>query len=140
MKSFIPVLFLFLSCKPATNPDLSFFIGTWYDGNNSYEVWEKSGNGLEGYGYTLSDSIKKISEYLRMYKYKGDLMYEATVPDQNNGKPVSFKLTSSDFSTFIFENPNHDFPTTIKYSRYADTLWVEVSGSQRSLSLKMVKQ
>ncbi|NJN42986.1 MAG: hypothetical protein HC811_12910 [Flammeovirgaceae bacterium] len=49
--------------------------------------------------------------------------------DQNEGKPIPFKKSFSDKSTFVFANPQHDFPQTITYSfQSKDDLTVTISG------------
>jgi hypothetical protein len=41
--------------------------------------------------------------------------YEATVSDQNSGKPVRFKLIGLTDNKMIFFNPEHDFPKKVEY-------------------------
>ena len=58
-----------------------------------------------------------------------ELFYIPTVKEQNSGKAVKFKLTSSSDTQLIFKNPKHDFPHTISYTQISnDTLLAEISG------------
>ena len=95
--------------------------GTWQrttkDGF-AYESWEiKKPNLMLGKGYTGSGNETILLENLRLFIENGKIIYEATVPDQNGGKPVRFPMVEADRSNkeFIFENPAHDFPQRIVY-------------------------
>lgn len=61
---------------------------------------------------------------------KGEtLRYIATVKGQNDGKPVTFNSTSETENKLIFENPQHDYPQKITYTKGANnTLTAEISG------------
>jgi hypothetical protein len=43
------------------------------------------------------------------------IFYEATVFQQNNGKPISFELTAYSKNEMNFENKFHDFPKKMHY-------------------------
>jgi hypothetical protein len=69
------------------------------------------------------------SEIVTLEQKGADLFYVPTIEDQNDGKPVTFKLTESTDSKLVFENPNHDFPQKIAYTKVdADNLVAEISG------------
>lgn len=61
---------------------------------------------------------------------KGEtLTYLATVRGQNDDKPVAFPSTSETASKLVFENPQHDYPQKITYTKGANnTLTAEISG------------
>lgn len=56
------------------------------------------------------------SETIRLYQRQGDLYYEPTTAGQNDAMPVAFKLTSFSDTSFVAENPEHDFPKRISYT------------------------
>jgi hypothetical protein len=56
-----------------------------------------------------------INERVALTRTKKDVFYTSTVEDQNDKKPVAFKLTSANGNVFVFENPEHDFPKRIVY-------------------------
>ncbi|MBX3044256.1 MAG: hypothetical protein KIT33_03730 [Candidatus Kapabacteria bacterium] len=120
-----------------------FLLGTWKMENKEvYEHWDKlNENTLKGFSYKLKDGQMLISEYLDIRKVGKEILYSATVLKQNSGNPVDFKLTKTD-STYIFENPNHDFPKKIVYQRLTDTeIYVQVSdGKQKGFAYKMQKE
>ncbi|PXY42449.1 hypothetical protein DMB65_03710 [Flavobacterium cheongpyeongense] len=61
---------------------------------------------------------------------KGEtLTYIATVKGQNEDKPVSFPSTSESNTKLVFENPKHDYPQKITYTKGANsTLVAEITG------------
>ncbi|MFH6997172.1 DUF6265 family protein [Flavobacterium sp. FlaQc-57] len=62
---------------------------------------------------------------------KGEtLTYIATVKGQNDDKPVEFPSTAESDKQLVFENPKHDYPQKITYTKGANnTLTAEISGN-----------
>jgi uncharacterized protein YciI len=111
-----------------------FLEGTWKkDNTEEYERWDKAGqNRLKGISYTLVDGNQKISEYLEIVQEKKKVIYKATVLSQNNGNTIPFTLRLVGKS-YIFENPKHDFPKKIQYTRTGDhSLLVQVSDGDKN--------
>jgi hypothetical protein len=121
-----PALFLFLpalllsGCTPILK-QLHHLEGTWQRSTKSglaYEAWKiEKPNLMLGKGYEGTGPETTVQETLRLFVEDGKIIYEATVPVQNEGKPVRFPLvkTSGDGKAFIFENPAHDFPQRLVY-------------------------
>jgi len=110
-----------------------FLQGTWkVEAEELYEHWDKPNTQhLKGFSYSIKDGQLAVSEYLDITQKGKDIIYMATVLNQNQGKGIEFLLTSSD-SVFIFENLNHDFPQKISYRKLADSaIFVQVSGENR---------
>jgi uncharacterized protein YciI len=130
-----------LTFAQSTLPD--FLVGTWkMEHKEVYERWDKlNENSLKGFSYTWKDGQMYISEYLDISKVGNKIMYSATVLEQNSGKPVFFTLTKTD-STYVFENPKHDFPKKMVYQKRNDTeILVQVTdGKQKGFAFKMIKQ
>ncbi len=58
------------------------------------------------------------------------LTYKATVKGQNDDKPVFFPSTSETDQQLIFENPKHNYPQKITYTKGTNnTLTAEISGN-----------
>jgi hypothetical protein len=115
---FLSLFALLSSCGTKTeDTSLDFLTGTWKRENmERYEVWEQvSPQELKGYSYKLENGEKIITETLVIRKDKGQFVYEATVPDQNEGKTVPFTLNPAIDSLLSFENASHDFPKKIQY-------------------------
>ncbi len=57
------------------------------------------------------------------------VFYNVSVKGQNKDQAVSFYLTSSDDDKLVFENPNHDYPSKITYSKISkDSIVAEIFG------------
>lgn len=104
--------------------------GHWQvEGKETYEVWRIEGEKLTGEGYKLIDGKKHITERLVITQVGDDVFYMATVPNQNAGATISFKLNNSYKDRLVFENPDHDFPNKISYEQVdPDRFYVQVSG------------
>ncbi|GAB5554462.1 MAG: hypothetical protein Sapg2KO_40530 [Saprospiraceae bacterium] len=93
MKLLIPlfVLSLLSSCTDKTIAELDFLVGTWKRENvEQFEVWErKSAHQLIGYSYRIKEGQKSITETLVIKKVGDQFVFEATVPDQNEGRTVN---------------------------------------------------
>jgi uncharacterized protein YciI len=131
MRVFLLIAFLFgsgnLFCQ-VIFPD--FLSGTWkVSGKDNYEHWNATnGPTLRGVGYSMKNGLPSITEYLEIRKEGSTVFLIATVPNQNNGESIRFKLTQ-DGAKFSFENPDHDFPKKIVYDRLdQDNLQVSLSG------------
>lgn len=134
----------FVSCQKKEKTELSikafdqiekanWLVGEW--GNTSKEgvlteQWSKENDSiLKGKGFLVVGKDTVFSENI-IIEQKGDsLFYVPTIKGQNEGKRVSFKLTSATGNELVFENPKHDFPQKIAYKKIsADSLVAEVSG------------
>ena len=76
---------------------------------------------------TIKDDRLAAFEFLRIVERDGGLVYIA----QPNGRPpTEFVLTVMTADSATFENPAHDFPKMIRYTRRADgSLEARVSGA-----------
>ena len=131
---------------PATD-SLDWVIGTWVretSRGQRFEAWSRvSPCTMEGLAFATGGGAERVTEYLRLEQFGVDLFYTAKTLE--NPMPTAFRLTSSGGSRFVFENPAHDFPTTITYSRIAaDSLLVRIegpmNGAPRSIDFRFVRQ
>ena len=76
---------------------------------------------------TIKDDRLAAFEFLRIVERDGSLVYIA----QPNGRPpTEFALTRIGADSATFENPSHDFPKMIRYTRRPDgSLEARVSGA-----------
>ena len=123
---------------------LGFLEGTWKRENKeNYENWKViNGAQLEGSAYQMKAGQKLTKEYFSIKARSGKIVYQAIVPDQNNGKAIDFELNESLKNKYSFENLSHDFPKKIQYTKLNDTtIFVEVLGEQdKGFSYKMMKR
>src|SRR5690349_11682056 len=93
--------------------------GNWVMKNGNRvigEEWLKVSNDrMDNRGYFVRNSDTIITERVTLTNTPEGIFYTSTVTDQNNSKPVSFRLTMSEGRRFVFENALHDFPKRIIY-------------------------
>ncbi len=113
------ISFMAIACTPAIKI-FDWLSGTWEMPTKRgvmVEKWEHfEKNNMKAESYRISDGQKVPLETIEIKWENGDFWYIPTVPDQNEGKPVPFKMVSIDGnSKFTFENLEHDFPQRIIY-------------------------
>jgi hypothetical protein len=93
--------------------------GTWKMSTRRgaiYEEWKKmDDNYLQNKGYMIKGNDTIINERVALRNTREGIFYTSTVEDQNNKQPIAFKMTGSENNSFVFENPQHDFPKRIVY-------------------------
>ena len=110
------------------------------------EEWKVvSKNYMQSKGYYIKGKDTLMNERIALRKSKEGIFYTSTVKDQNNRRPVVFKLTSSEEKRFVFENKDHDFPKRIVYQFIgADSLHAfiddGVQGTKQAQHFYYVKQ
>jgi len=116
-----------------TIKNLSWLAGKWQDTTSdgiTYENWtivnDSVMNGISG---MIKGKDTTVYETIALQLQRDGLFYIPTVKDQNEGKPVPFKLTQAVGDSFVFENPQHDFPDKITYTKIsAAALLAKISG------------
>lgn len=113
-----------------------WLIGSWKNKSAKtldIETWKKLNDSIFlGRSYSLQGTDTVSSEHIRIEQHSGKLYYIPTVKNQNNGKAITFTLTSSSKNQLVFENPEHDFPQKITYSQITkDSLIAEISGTRK---------
>ncbi|MEO6304435.1 MAG: DUF6265 family protein [Bacteroidia bacterium] len=113
----------------------NWFLGSWQNNSpegNMVEMWKKKNDStLAGKSFFIVGKDTVSSEIVSLEQRGKDLFYIPTVKDQNGAQAIKFTLTNSAENTFVFENPQHDFPTKITYKKINnDSLVAEISGIQ----------
>ncbi len=100
---------------PSGLSDFDWILGKWQiNESNSFEEWEKVDDDLyRGKGYQVRKNDTLITETINIVRRGKYLFFIPSVTDQNDGKPVEFKLLSKKKGKFVFENKEHDFPQRI---------------------------
>ena len=161
-KFLIAVVGLSILCAWTTKQTIDikkaeWLIGTWEnlpDGKagktpkgSIYETWSKTnGNEFSGKSYIVKEKDTIVFEKIRLAQEQDGLFYIPTVKNQNNGLPVRFAAKTISKTQLVFENPQHDFPQIISYTKIgADSLVAEISGikngqeRRQTFSMKRVK-
>lgn len=125
---------------------MEWLIGSWKGSmpeGGLGESWIKLNDStFKGKGFFTSGKDTVSSESIELLKRGKDLLYIPTVKEQNEAQPVSFTLSAASGNTWVFENPAHDFPQKISYTRISgDSLLAEISamsaGKLRSEKFRM---
>ena len=115
----------------------NWFLGRWEnntpDGIFS-EGWKIENDSVfTAKSFFIKENDTLFSETIRLEQKENNLFMIVTVPNQNEEKPVAFKLTSSTSDFLVFENPEHYFPKKITYKLVTkDSLYAEISGDGKS--------
>ncbi|MCY1518927.1 hypothetical protein D9M68_536620 [compost metagenome] len=120
--------------KPTTDiTKAEWLIGTWENKTmrgNIYESWVKTNDKvLTGKSYLKREKDTIVFENLQLIQEKEGLVYIPIVKNQNGGLPVRFTAKTISETQLVFENPKHDFPQVISYTKITpDSLVAEISG------------
>jgi hypothetical protein len=122
--------------KSSSIAQAKWLIGSWKNQSAKtldIETWKKLNDStFVGGSYSLAGTDTVSSEHIRLEQHAGKLYYIPTVKNQNNGKAVTFTLTSANQKQLVFENPEHDFPQKITYTQITkDSLLAEISGLRK---------
>ncbi|HEY6504183.1 MAG TPA: DUF6265 family protein [Chitinophagaceae bacterium] len=92
--------------------------GTWQsEDGKSFERWIKNEDGsFQTTVFSIKGADTSWIESGKVYPENGQWVFENTVKDQNDGKPVKFVSSSLSENSVQFSNPAHDFPTDINYT------------------------
>jgi hypothetical protein len=120
------------SAALAETPDLGWMSGHWRsteDGVVSEEFWTDAAGGLMlGANRTVSDGRAVAFEHMRIYTPLPGSEAATVYCAQPGGTPATcFALVSWEDGRAQFENPDHDFPQRITYSREGDRLTATIS-------------
>ena len=124
----------------ATITQLSWLSGVWVRPDGSDERWTPAAGGsMIGVSRTLRNGVLAEFEFLCIVQRDGGLVYQAM---PNGRSPATdFRMTRIDENSVTFENPKHDFPKMIRYSRRADgALDAVVSAGDRSITFTFTRQ
>lgn len=106
---------------PKSVADLAWMTGTWtaVEGDSiQEECWSRPLGGiLVGTGRTVIGGRARFFEYLRIEERDGGLVYVASPLGRGT---TDFRLTDGGSRRARFENPTHDWPTSIEYELRAD--------------------
>jgi len=116
---------------------LSWLLGRWESKSDEgmlSETWAKLNDSTftaETYFEIQGDTV--FTEKIRLEEDRKGISYVPVVSDQNDGKPIIFKLIYSGKESAVFENKAHDFPQRIQYNVAGDSLTAIVSGMEKGL-------
>lgn len=119
----------------------NWLVGEW--GNRSKEgilteTWTiENDSTFSGKTYFITGKDTAFTETIQLMEKNNKLHYMPTISDQNEGKQVTFLMTSSTDNQLVFENKGHDFPQKIIYSKVTnDSIVAEISGMKEGKESK----
>lgn len=130
MQRLLLLLFVCVSVPAEEVNSRGFLSGCWAFSRGPLAVeeqWTKpAGGALLGLSRTMRDGRMVFHEYLRIEREGADVVY---TPQLSTGaRPVAFKLVRLTKDEAVFENPDHDFPQRIIYTRTAGGLTARTEG------------
>lgn len=116
---------------PAASPSIDslswlagHFVTEGPEGSGSEELWLPAKAGLmTGMNRSVSRKGHASFEFLRIEQRPDGVVY---VAQPGGGAPTEFRLTRSEGTLAVFENPAHDFPKRLAYRRVGDALTARV--------------
>ena len=128
-----PILFLLgASCWAQEVSTLSFLTGCWAMNDGPMVIEEEWGkpaaDGMLGFSRTLKAGKTVFSEFMRIEKRGGQLIYTPRIGTKES--PVEFKMIRQTASEIVFENLAHDFPQRILYRSVEGGLAARIEGKQ----------
>jgi 2-iminobutanoate/2-iminopropanoate deaminase len=80
------------------------------------ETWtKKDEHSMIGKSFGIANGNTTLQETVLWTKEADGIYYIPVTEDQNDQKPIRFKMTSGEKNRYVFENPAHDFPKRIVY-------------------------
>ncbi|HSC36963.1 MAG TPA: DUF6265 family protein [Chitinophagaceae bacterium] len=103
------------------------------------ERWQKiNDTEMRSQGFRISGHDTIMQERVQLIQKGNDIFYISTVSNQNESKPVSFRLSEIKGQCFTFANPEHDYPQFIVYDIISpDSLHAWTDGKSNGKDLKI---
>lgn len=115
LTTLVTILFI-ASSASAQKKEFAWLIGTWkLKDKNIVETWslDEDGKSLKGVSMKVNGNESTILEETRLV-YKNNSFYYVADVTGNQGA-IDFKMSSFNETSFVSENPTHDFPKLIRY-------------------------
>ncbi|MBL8518942.1 MAG: hypothetical protein JNM76_18425 [Betaproteobacteria bacterium] len=122
-----------LLCTFAQAQDIAaagFLAGNWVEKTErgeTQEMWAAPRGDMMAAVNSSLRGTRAGFEFLRIVKRDGKLIYLASPGGRT--PPTEFPLKENGENRLVFENPTHDFPTRILYTRDGDTLIARIEGT-----------
>ena len=134
------LLLTIFSCQTANKTNKpSFLYGNWErindkEGQKTYEIWNEN---LTGIGFTLKDKDTVFKEILSIVSMNDILTLKV---EGVNKTATLFKITQQTDTSFVAQNPTHDFPTKIRYWLDNKQLKAHVSNNEFGIDFVFKKR
>lgn len=120
----------------------SWLLGTWTDSSKmgkATETWQKENDSTySAESFIVSEKDTIFYEQVKLEQRNNEIYMIVKTRGQNDNEAVNFKLRSENAEALAFENPQHDFPTLITYTKIkSDSLYAEISGITKGQERKI---
>ncbi len=111
----------------------NWLIGKWEEKTDTSlmaEYWNLESDSLmRGVAMYILKGDTNFFETITIEARNGEIYYTPIVAGQNVGESVPFKLTIAQDTSFVFEDPKHDFPQKVVYEFHLpDNLYAYIEG------------
>lgn len=111
----------------------NWFLGSWQNNTSDgdfTEIWKQKNDSVYlGVSYVIVKTDTVFYESISLKQKNKKWNYIVSVKNQNNEQPISFEMTSMTPNQLVFENPKHDFPSKITYTKITqDSIVAKISG------------
>lgn len=115
--------------------EVKWLIGSWRNSTKEgvlRENWNQLNDStLSGKTIFVAEKDTLFTETIEIIQVNDNLLYNTKISNQNDGKTVSFKASTLTENKIVFENPKHDFPQKIVYTKISsDSLVAKISGNK----------
>ena len=120
---------LALGGSAADSPSADWIVGHWLScegGREVSESWAGGGGLWAGVGITRRAGVETRFEWMRIGPAAGGRLSFFASPQ--GAAVTEFPLKQSGPASLVFENPTHDFPQRVLYSRAGDVLTGAIEG------------
>lgn len=103
------------------------------------ETWRYvNGNTLVGEVVQKPQSgVQKTVETIELRCSSDTCLYLPTLPNQNGGRPIPFRISEQTDTSFFAINPAHDFPKGIRYTlKSGGVLEAQLEGLEKGKPVK----
>ena len=137
---FTALALLLLAGEKPSVATFKWLQGSWketYTGD--IEQWVFTDSVARGSSYSANEQGRlNLTETIDLVNKDGACYYIPTVLNQNGAKPVEFKIVSFTETSFVAENPSHDFPQRIVYKlKNPNTLSAYIEGKHDGKRLRI---
>jgi len=130
---------IFTACKkedekaPLEIEKVKWISGEWQNKSKDgilTESWERINDTVfNAVCYFVHGKDTLHNEKISLLQSDNAIIYSPTVKGENGNRPVHFKITSVNANELVFENPKHDYPQKIVYTKITeDSLVTKISG------------
>lgn len=123
-------------CQKKQNPRFSWLVGNWQlvDENavsKTLEVWSFKDEVYHGHGFVLLEGDTVWQEHMVLEETNGKWSLQVTNPEHKES--VSFEMIAQTDTSFSVQNLENEFPKIIKYWKGKNTLYAEISNTEKKV-------